>query len=99
MAIYKFKIVKVEEVTTKDNNKFLTYKTVDKRGNFLDVKFRRAVKNAPTERCVVVVNDEDNWNIDEQRQYPVLWIAQVDAIEPYPASKGSNKRTYFDPET
>ena len=40
MAIYKFKIVKIEEIQAKDR-KFNVYKTVDKRGNFMDVKFRR----------------------------------------------------------
>ena len=98
MAIYKFKIVKIEEIQTKEGRRFNTYKTVDKRGNFMDVKFVKTCQNVPTERCVIVV-DENDWNVDDQRQYPVLWIAQVDAIEPYPASKGNNKRTYFDPES
>ena len=97
MAIYKFKIVKIEEIQTKEGRRFNTYKTVDKRGNFMDVKFRKDCKNVPTERCVIAVN-EDDWNVDDQRQYPVLWIKQVQAVEPFPVSE-VKKNTYFDPET
>lgn len=97
MAIYKFKIVRVEDKKSKTGNTFRTYKTVTKSGNFMDVKFVKTCQNVPTERCVITVN-EDDWNVDDQREFPILWIKNVQAIEPIQAS-APKKNEYFDPES
>lgn len=97
--IYKFKVAQVTEITAKNGNKFLAYKTVDKNGNFMDMKFVRNCPNQPTEKCWIYVLGE-NKNVDDNKEYPVLWIKKVERIEPLQVI--SNARItdkYFTPES
>lgn len=89
----EFKIIEVKEITTKDSNKFLAYKTIGKGGRKMDVRFVRNCHNVPTEPCVVVVSDE-NANVDTTRQYPILWIKDVEEIKPF--TRANNVGEYFD---
>ena len=91
----KFKIIEVNEITTKDGKKFKAYKTIGKGGRKMDVRFVRDCNNVPTEPCVVVVNDE-NCNVDTTRQYPILWIKNVERIEGF--EHKNNTSDYFDAE-
>lgn len=91
----KFKIIEVNEVTTKDGKKFKAYKTIGKGGRKMDVRFVRDCNNVPTEPCVVVVNEE-NCNVDTTRQYPILWIKSVERIEGF--ERKNNMSDYFDAE-
>ena len=91
----KFKITEVNEITTKDGKKFKAYKTVGKGGRKMDVRFVRDCNNVPTEPCVVVVNEE-NCNVDTTRQYPILWIKNVERIEGF--ERKNNMSDYFDVE-
>ena len=89
----KFKIIEVNDITTKDGKKFKAYKTIGKGGRKMDVRFVRDCNNVPTEPCVVVVNDE-NCNVDTTRQYPILWIKNVERIEGF--ERKNNTSDYFD---
>lgn len=91
----KFKIIEVNEITTKDGKKFKAYKTIGKGGRKMDVRFVRDCNNVPTEPCVVVVNEE-NCNVDTTRQYPILWIKTVERIEGF--ERKNNMSDYFDAE-
>lgn len=91
----KFKIIEVNEITTKDGKKFKAYKTIGKGGRKMDVRFVRDCNNVPTEPCVVVVNEE-NCNVDTTRQYPILWIKNVECIEGF--ERKNNMSDYFDVE-
>ena len=75
----KFKIIEVNEITTKDGKKFKAYKTIGKGGRKMDVRFVRDCNNVPTEPCVVVVNEE-NCNVDTTSQYRIMWIKSVERI-------------------
>lgn len=91
----KFKIIEVNEITTKDGKKFKAYKTIGKGGRKMDVRFVRDCNNVPTEPCMVVVNEE-NSNVDTTRQYPILWIKNVERIEDF--ERKNNTSDYFDVE-
>lgn len=91
----KFKIIEVNDITTKDGKKFKAYKTIGKGGRKMDVRFVRDCNNVPTEPCVVVVNEE-NCNVDISHQYPILWIKSVERIEGF--ERKSNMSDYFDVE-
>lgn len=90
METKKIKIL----VTERESNgrKFNTYKTTSKNGRLMDVKFRKEVKELPTENCYAVI-DIDKMNIDKNRQYPVLWVSAVESYESYEDnSKAQNKK-------
>ena len=91
----KFKIIEVNEITTKDGKKFKAYKTIGKGARKMDVRFVRDCNNVPTEPCVVVVNEE-NCNVDTTRQYPILWIKSVERIEGL--ERKNNTSDYVDAE-
>lgn len=87
------KIIDVKEVTPKSGQKFNAFKTVDKNGKKMDVKFTRDCRNVPTEPCEIVVDDSAA-NVDTNRQYPCLWIKDVLEIKPLP--RKSNMAEFFD---
>lgn len=91
----KFKIIEVNEITTKGGKKFKAYKTIGKGGRKMDARFVRDCNNVPTEPCVIVVNEE-NCNVDTTRQYPILWIKAVERIEGF--ERKNNMSDYFDVE-
>ena len=91
----KFKIIEVKEITTTDGKKFKAYKTIGNGGRKMDVRFVYDCNNVPTKPCVVVVNVE-NCNVDTTRQYPILWIKNVERIEDF--ERKNNTSDYFDAE-
>lgn len=84
MANYeKIKIVKTEEKTSKTGNKFRIYKTIDPdTGRMIDLRFTKAVKNTPEERCFVIV-PEGGANIDRTKEYPICWVKKLAKIQPF----------------
>lgn len=88
----KIKILQVNEITAKNGNKFLAYKTIGKNGRKLDVRFVRDCANVPKEPCIIVVKNE-NANVDESRIYPIVWVKNVERIEKY--ERKSNLDEYF----
>ena len=93
MAERKFKIIEVNEITTKDGKKFNAYKTLANGGRKMDVRFVRNCKNIPIEPCVIVC-EEGQSNVDTTRQYPILWIKDVVRIEAF--ERKNNVSEYFD---
>lgn len=87
------KIIEVKEVTPKNGQKFNAFKTVDKNGKKMDVKFTRDCRNVPTEPCEIIVDDSAA-NVDTNRLYPCLWIKDVLEIKPLP--RKSNMADFFD---
>lgn len=74
----------VEEKTTKDGRKFKTYKTVTKNGRKIDCKFRKEVTNVPAENSIISVY-VSNMNMQKNSEFPVLWVSQIESIEPMAA--------------
>lgn len=90
------KIIEVKEITTKTGQKFNAYKTVDKRGKKMDVRFTRDVTNPPTAPCTLIVEDT-KCNVATNRQYPILWIQAIKGIAE--ATYRSNVSDYFGDST
>lgn len=72
----ELRIVKVEEITSKNGNKFTAFKAVQKNGKLIDVRFRRDCPNKPDHPCIILV-ENDQWNLDKNRLYPCIWIKSV----------------------
>lgn len=92
----KIKIIEVKDVTLEDGKKFKAYKTVDKKGKKMDVRFTRDVHNLPTEACTIVVSP-DKCNVATNRVYPILWVQEIIRIEGT-ERRPSNVFDYFDNE-
>lgn len=73
--------VRVKERKTADGRAFLTYTTFSKNGRRTDLKFRRDVKNIPTEDCSIIC-PIDAVNINTSGEYPVCWVAAISEIIP-----------------
>lgn len=70
--------------TTKDDgskNKFYAYKTFQKNGKKIDLRFTQEVTNAPKEKCVIKV-DIEKFNVDNNRKYPLIWVKGIEEIKP-----------------
>ena len=94
METKKIKI-KVEEKKTSDGKKFNTYKAVTKNGRLIDAKFRKEVKELPTETCYAVIG-VDNMNLDKNKEYPVLWISAVESYESLGEVASENNKKQLD---
>lgn len=81
METKKIKIV-VNERSTKDGRKFLTYRTFSKNGRATEVKFRKEVKQLPSKNCYAIVNVDD-MNLNTSGEYPVVWIKSVVTYEDF----------------
>ena len=84
----------VKEVTTKEGKKFNSYKAVQKDGKLIDLRFTKAVKNAPTEDCIIVVKEE-NVNIDKSRLYPRCWVKEIEETLEYVSKAPSSEELPF----
>lgn len=91
----KIKVIEATEITPRTGAKFTAFKTVDKTGRKMDLKFTRDCRNIPTEPCEIIVDDSQA-NVDTNRQYPCLWVKDVLEIRPLP--RKSNMADFFDTE-
>lgn len=89
METKKIKILVAERKSAKGS--FNTYKTTTKNGRLMDVKFRKEVKELPTENCYAIINVDD-MNVDSNRQYPVLWVSAVQGYESFEDNSKENNR-------
>ena len=94
----KIKVIEVNEIIANNGNKFIAYKTVNKDGRKMDLRFTRECceKNPtmiPKEPCFIHV-PVNQANVDQTRQYPVLWIKEVASIEPF--ERTSNLDEWFE---
>lgn len=92
----KIRVIEVKEITTKNGNKFNAYKTVDKRGKKLDLRFTKEVTLLPKKPCTIIV-DDDKCNVSTNREYPVLWVQEVKRIEE--SQRKSNVSDYIGDDT
>lgn len=74
----------VEDRMTTDGRKFKVYKTVTKNGRKIDCKFRKEVTNVPSENSIISVY-VNNMNMQKNSEFPVLWVSQIESIEPMAA--------------
>lgn len=86
----KCEIVKVEERKTQDGRKFTVYKTTDKNGKLLDVRFTQASGFKTDKRGTVT----GEGNIDRTRRYPCVWFKTVDSFEPWTAPEEDDGKIY-----
>ena len=91
----EIKIIEVKEINA-NGKKFLAYKTIDKNGKKMDVRFTRECSNKPTEACIITV-DDNAANVDTNRQYPVLWVKDVLSSRPF--ERKNNLAEFFDDHT
>ena len=73
--------IKIKVATRKDGREFTVYKAVTKNGALMGAKFRKEVKNIPTEDSWVTIPD-GGMNISRKDEYPKLWISAVTKVEP-----------------
>lgn len=60
---------------------FNTYEGyVGKKQRKVTIKFRRDVKDIPTETCIITVKVTD-MSLDTRSKYPVLWLHGFDKVE------------------
>ena len=83
--------VLVEERKTQDGRAFNTYKAVTKNGALVDLKFRKEVKNLPTEKSIILVSP-DNINEARNTQYPTWWVSKVEGVEEYSRNLEANRK-------
>lgn len=94
METKRIKII-VQEKTTGDGKKFKTYKAVTKNGRLIDCKFRKEVKDLPTENCYAVINVDD-MNVQRNTEYPVLWVSDVQGYDKLDEVALENNRKAID---
>lgn len=85
----KIKVTKVRDVDYQ-GKKFKAYQCLDGDGNTVDLKFTRDCHNVPTERCFIYV-DSDKVNVNRKKEYPVVWVKDVNRIEPIEKGNGVEK--------
>ena len=79
-------ILELDILVTKiehEGKKFNAYKTFQKNGKKIDVKFTRDVKNAPEENCIIVV-EAGKMNLDKNRRFPCLWVREIKEVKQLP---------------
>ena len=89
-ALIKITVL-VEEKKTKEGRTFNTYKALTKNGALVDIKFKKEVKQLPTEKSIITVNP-DNINEARNTAYPVWWVSEVESIEPYQRNTEANRK-------
>jgi|SRR5690554_4179256 len=82
--------IKVKEVTTKDGKKFNVFETVGTKGIKITVKFRKEVKNIPSEDSYIVV-PLDKVNYARNTIYPTVWVHEIKKVIPLETEKRIDK--------
>ena len=80
VVLRKFR-VKVGKATNKETGEeFPTFRTIQKNGKFMKMKFRQVVEEVPKDDCFIFV-EEGLFSIDKNSQFPVLWIHAIHSTE------------------
>lgn len=90
METKKIKVI-VTERQSADGRKFNVFKTFSKNGRSTDLKFRKEVRNVPTQNCYIVVNVDD-MNVNTAGEYPVCWVKAIQEIVPLNEVNPANNR-------
>lgn len=86
--------VRVKRISTKDGRVFDAYETVGKNGVRINVKFRKEVKNVPSEDSYIIV-PLNKVNYARNTIYPTIWVHQILDVIPY-ESKNQVDRTLLE---
>ena len=82
--------VRVKRITTKDGKTFDAYETTGKNGLKITVKFRKEVKNVPSEDSYVIVPIE-KVNYAKNTIYPTIWVHEISEVIPLKNEKQVDK--------
>jgi len=82
--------VKIKQIITKDGRSFKAYETVGKGGIIINVKFRKEVKNLPSEDGYIIVPLE-KMNYAKNTIYPTIWVKEVINVIPLESEKQVDK--------
>ena len=74
-----FKVI-ARDIKKEDGTSFTGYRAVQKDGTLIQCRFTKTV-TPPTETSMITV-DSANMNVSHKKEYPVLWISQIEEIEP-----------------
>ena len=85
--------MRVKQITTKDGRKFDAYETIGKNGVRVTVKFRKEVKNLPTENSYILV-PIGKMNLATNTIYPTIWIHEVTSVIPFESEKQVDKNLF-----
>lgn len=75
--------------STDDGKTFIGYRAVRKDGTLIQCRFRKEC-NPPTETSMITV-DSDNMNVSHKKEYPILWVSEIDEVEPVRSAKSSQE--------
>lgn len=92
-TIKTIKVVVTEKA--KDGKKFNVYETFDKKGNRMNLKFTKDVKDLPTATCYAKVNADD-MSVDRRKEYPVVWVRAVVEYETLENVSAEKNRAVID---
>ena len=73
--------IRVKRISTKDGRTFDAYETIGKNGIRITVKFRKEVKNIPSEDSYIIV-PLDKANYAKNSIYPTIWIHEISKVIP-----------------
>lgn len=82
--------VKVKKINTKDGRSFNVFETVGKNGLKINVKFRKEVKNIPSEDSYIIV-PLAKMNYAKNTIYPTIWVQEVINVIPLETEKQVDK--------
>lgn len=82
--------IRVKRITTKDGRTFDAYETIGKNGTRINVKFRKEVKNVPTEDSYIIVPIE-KMNYAKNTIYPTIWVHEITSVIPAESEKQVDK--------
>ena len=85
--------VRVKHITTKDGRTFNAYETIGKNGTRINVKFRKEVKNLPSEDSYIIVPVE-KMNYAKNTIYPTIWVHEITDVIPAENDKQVDKELY-----
>lgn len=89
IEVHSVKEIEYEDKETQKKKKFTVYKAVTKAGKLIDLKFTSSCAIKPTKPCYILVY-ENNWNVQRNLKFPVLWVQEVEDIEDFPTSNDSD---------
>ena len=85
--------VRVKRITTKDGRTFNAYETIGKNGTRINIKFRKEVKNLPSEDSYIIVPVE-KMNYAKNTIYPTIWVHEIIDLIPAVSEKQVDKALF-----
>lgn len=90
--------LKVLQMTTGEGKKFLTYKALNKNGQWIECKFRKNAGVMPEKPGILTVekSPEKQYSVEGRnfRKYPRIWIHKIEQFEPFLNGKVIEKQSH-----